>query len=56
MIQDLIKQYKSGYVIILSDKNVEYYEKSKKKTRITIDGSLLEWTPPKFHPSQLRYI
>jgi len=53
---DLIKQYRGGYILVLSEKNVEYWERVQKKQRVLIDSTALEWTPPKFHPSQLRYI
>lgn len=53
---DLIKQYKSGLVILMSEKNIEYYEKSMSKKRVVIDESLIDWIPPKFHPNELRYI
>ena len=53
---DVFKFYKGGYIICLSEKNIEYHEKNLKKKRRIIDPTKIVWTPPKFLPSQLRYL
>lgn len=53
---DVIRYFKGQFVLCLSDSHIEQYEKLKKKSRIRIEPTKLEWTPPKFAPNQLRYI
>jgi histone acetyltransferase HTATIP len=54
---DVLRYYKGQFVICLSPKHHQQYEKFKsKKNRIRIDPSKLDWTPPRFAPNQLRYI
>jgi histone acetyltransferase HTATIP len=53
---ELLKYYKGGFVIYLNEKVMEQYEKNLAKNKVKIDPSKLEWTVPKFHASQLRFI
>jgi histone acetyltransferase HTATIP len=53
---DLLKFYKNNFIIYLDQKVLEQVEKSIKKKKTVIDPSKLVWTPPKFHPSQLRFM
>ncbi|KAJ3214501.1 Histone acetyltransferase [Clydaea vesicula] len=53
---DLLKYYQGKTIICLSNKNIEYHEKNLKKKKIKLDPDSLEWTPPKFLSSQLRYL
>lgn len=53
---DVIRYFKGQFVLCLSDIHLEQFEKLKKKSRIRIEPSKLEWIPPKFAPNQLRYI
>ncbi|KAJ3151186.1 Histone acetyltransferase [Geranomyces michiganensis] len=52
---DLIKYYGSQYVLCLSKNNIDHHEKNMAKNKTRIDPAKLDWTPPKFTPSQLRY-
>lgn len=53
---DLIRYYKGQFVLYLSEKNITYHEKNMAKNRTRIDPSCLDWVPPKFLPSQLRFV
>jgi histone acetyltransferase HTATIP len=53
---DMLKYYKGQFIICLSDKNIEYHEKNMKKNRVRIDPACIDWVPPRFQPSQLRYL
>jgi len=53
---DMIKYYKGGFIICLSDTHIAQYEKSCKKKSVKIDPSCIDWTPPRFAPGQLRYL
>lgn len=53
---DLLKYHKGQFVIYLNEEILAQYEKSRSKNRVKIDPSKLEWVPPKFQPSQLRFI
>ena len=53
---DGLKYYRGQHVIVLSDKIVEQYSKSRHKKKLRITPELLEWEPPKFAPSQLRFL
>ncbi|KAJ3182343.1 Histone acetyltransferase [Geranomyces variabilis] len=52
---DLIKYYGSQYVLCLSKNNIAHHEKNMAKNKTRIDPARLDWIPPKFTPSQLRY-
>ncbi|CAG8603602.1 8819_t:CDS:1 [Funneliformis caledonium] len=52
-----IKPYKGQQIICLSDGVIASYHKTKEKHKNRrIDESCLQWTPPHFTSSQLRYI
>ncbi|KAG5459869.1 MAG: acyl-CoA N-acyltransferase, partial [Olpidium bornovanus] len=51
---DAIKVYKGAYIICLTDKVVEQYNRSLKKQRRVIDPKKLDWKPPVFTQAQLR--
>lgn len=53
---DVIRYFKGQFVICLLEVHIQQFEKLKKKSRIRIEPTKLEWTPPKFAPNQLRYI
>ncbi|KAJ3016181.1 Histone acetyltransferase [Thoreauomyces humboldtii] len=52
---DLIKYYRGQYVMCLSRNNVQHHEKQLAKGKTRIDASKIDWIPPKFTQSQLRY-
>ena len=41
----MIKQYKNGYIINLTDAVISQYEVTKKKNRHTLRSDLLKWKP-----------
>jgi len=52
-----IKPYKGQQIICLSDGVIASYHTTKEKHKNRrIDESCLQWTPPHFTSSQLRYI
>ncbi|KAI8913358.1 acyl-CoA N-acyltransferase [Gorgonomyces haynaldii] len=53
---DLLKFYKNGFIVYLTEKVMTKYEKIKNKIRTRIDPTKLDWVPPKFQPSQLRFL
>jgi histone acetyltransferase HTATIP len=53
---DILRYFKGQFVICVNAKHVEMYEKMKKKQKIRIDPSKLDWIPPRFAPNQLRYL
>lgn len=53
---DVLRYYKGQFVICFNEKHVAQSEKLKKKVRIRIDPTKLDWTPPRFAPNQLRFI
>lgn len=52
---NLLKSYKGNFVMYLNEEVIQNYEKLSKKKRIRVEPSKLDWTPPKFQPSQLRF-
>ncbi|RKP03716.1 hypothetical protein CXG81DRAFT_9168, partial [Caulochytrium protostelioides] len=52
----LIKYYRGQFIICLTEKALAAYEKSQAKQRVTIDPLKLDWTPPRFTSSQLRWL
>ncbi|GMM58626.1 NuA4 histone acetyltransferase complex catalytic subunit [Maudiozyma humilis] len=52
---NILRYYKAQHIIYLSDEVMERYEKLKAKKRRCITPSLLQWTPPVFSASQLRF-
>jgi histone acetyltransferase HTATIP len=53
---DVLRYYNGQYIIVLADRHRDFYDKSTKKKRILIDSEFLDWKPPVFSASQLRYI
>ncbi|TPX45780.1 hypothetical protein SeMB42_g01306 [Synchytrium endobioticum] len=54
---EVLRFYKSSYVFYLSEKNLEYHEKNAKKpNKDKIEKEYINWTPPKFQASQLRFL
>ncbi|TPX32460.1 hypothetical protein SmJEL517_g04474 [Synchytrium microbalum] len=54
---DLLKFYRNSYVFFLTQKNIEYAEKNMKKvSKNRVEKDFIDWTPPKFQPSQLRFL
>ena len=53
---ELIKYYKGNFILYLNDKVMAKHEKNMAKQRTRIDPSKLDWVPPKFQPSQLRFL
>jgi histone acetyltransferase HTATIP len=53
---DLVRYYNGQYVFVLSERHEEQFNKSIKKRRALIDPSCIQWKPPVFSASQLRYI
>jgi histone acetyltransferase HTATIP len=53
---DLLRYLNGGYVIVLAERHREMYEKMMKKQRTKIDPTCLQWKPPQFSATQLRYI
>jgi histone acetyltransferase HTATIP len=53
---DLLKYYKGQFVVYLNEKVMEKLERDQRKQRPNIDPSKLDWVPPKFQPSQLRFL
>lgn len=41
----MIKQYKNGYIINLTDAVISQYETTKKKNRHTLSSEHLKWKP-----------
>jgi histone acetyltransferase HTATIP len=52
---NMLKYYRGQHIICLTEAVVEKYEKTKKKNRIRIDASKLQWKPPVFTAAQLRF-
>jgi histone acetyltransferase HTATIP len=53
---DLLKSYKGNFVVYLNEKMLQQYDKNISKKKIKIESGKLEWNPPKFQPSQLRFL
>lgn len=53
---DLVRYYNGQYVVVLQDRHREQYEKLVGKKRTKIDPACLQWKPPQFSATQLRYI
>lgn len=52
---NMLKYYKGQHIICLTEAMVEKYERQKKRKRIKIDPSKLQWKPPVFTAAQLRF-
>eukprot|EP00158_Paraphelidium_tribonemae_P005238 Partr_v1_DN27240_c0_g2_i2_m39012 putative Histone acetyltransferase len=53
---DLLRYYNGQYIIVLADRHREMYDKLMSKKRTLIDPKALDWKPPVFTASQLRYL
>ncbi|KAI8927414.1 hypothetical protein BC831DRAFT_452281 [Entophlyctis helioformis] len=53
---DLLKYYRGQFVLYLSEKTIKYNEKAMSKNKVRIDPACIDWVPPKFQPSQLRFL
>lgn len=53
---EVLKYYKGQHVICLNNENLAYWEKQLKKKKVRIDPKCLQWTPPHFSASQLRFL
>ncbi|BEI84236.1 hypothetical protein CcaverHIS002_0408400 [Cutaneotrichosporon cavernicola] len=51
----MIKYYKGQHIIHLTDAVLEQYQKTRAKTKYTIDPDALKWKPPVFTRSQLTF-
>ncbi|EPY50431.1 KAT5 family histone acetyltransferase Mst1 [Schizosaccharomyces cryophilus OY26] len=52
---DMLKYYKGQFIVCITEGIEQQYERIKSKKRRRIESNLLEWQPPVFHPSQLRF-
>ncbi|KAJ3122322.1 Histone acetyltransferase [Nowakowskiella sp. JEL0407] len=53
---DMLRVSRTGYCIAVMDEHVEQYYKSRKRGKLRIDPGLIDWTPPRFAPNQLRFL
>jgi histone acetyltransferase HTATIP len=55
---DMLKFYKGGFIFCLDEVHIEKWEKRRqgKKRRDPLDPSCIQWNPPKFASSQLRFL
>lgn len=53
---DALRYRKGQHIIVLGEKHVTDHEKAQKKARIKVDPKALNWTPPIFTASQLRFL
>jgi histone acetyltransferase HTATIP len=53
---DVLRYVNGQYIVVLKQTHEEQYKKMKKKNRVSIDPAKLDWRPPVFSASQLRYI
>ncbi|KAG9297161.1 hypothetical protein G9A89_019442 [Geosiphon pyriformis] len=51
----MLRTYRGQQVILLSDSVLAAHKKAKKKNQFKIDTELLQWSPPRFTATQLRY-
>lgn len=55
-VNEMIKTYKGQFIICLGKKDIEYHERNMKKNKVKIDPDFIDWVPPKFSSSQLRFL
>jgi hypothetical protein len=57
-ITDMLKFYKSGFILCLDEVHIQQWERRRggKKRRDPLDPSCIQWIPPKFASSQLRFL
>lgn len=53
---EAIRYRRGQHIIVLSDKHINDFEKNRKKNRLKVDSKALQWTPPVFTASQLRFL
>ena len=53
---DLLRYYNGQYIMALNNRHREMYNKFVKKRKVSIDPACLDWKPPVFSATQLRYI
>ena len=53
---DALRYHRGQHVIILSEKILDDWEKLQKKIKCRVEGKYLQWTPPVFTASQLRFL
>ena len=53
---DALRYRKGQHVIVLSEKHIADHERLSKKNRHKIEPKCLQWTPPVFTASQLRFL
>lgn len=52
---NVLRYYKGQHVIVLTDDCIKLYEKLKKKNAHQLNAEYLQWVPPVFTASQLRF-
>lgn len=53
---DALRYHRGQHIIVLSEKMLDDWEKLQKKIKCRIDPKCLQWTPPVFSASQLRFL
>ena len=53
---DALRYHRGQHIIVLSEKMLDDWEKLQKKIKCRIDPKCLQWTPPVFTASQLRFL
>lgn len=53
---DALRYHRGQHIIVLSEKVFDDWEKLQKKIKCRIDPKCLQWTPPVFTASQLRFL
>jgi histone acetyltransferase HTATIP len=53
---DALRYHRGQHIIVLSEKVLDDWEKMQKKIKCRIDPKCLQWTPPTFTASQLRFL
>ena len=53
---DALRYHRGQHIIVLSEKVLDDWEKLQKKIKCRIDPKCLQWTPPVFTASQLRFL
>lgn len=53
---DALRYHRGQHIIVLSEKILDDWEKLQKKIKCRVDPKCLQWTPPVFTASQLRFL
>ena len=53
---DALRYHRGQHIIVLSEKMLDDWEKMQKKIKCRIDPKCLQWKPPVFTASQLRFL